>query len=260
MSFTLGSIATVGLPVGRYALTVTDVEAGTSTKSNPKITFKATVASTDNPQVKVGTKHVWSYTYQKEWINIIGNDLIRAGLPKETQITGDAKNDANVYSAAMRGQTYTCAVVEQKNNPPNTNTSFVGPYGAQVPQAAPAVAQPMSVAPPMPSAPTGFAPTAAVAPQQFQMAPPSFAPAPAPIMQAPPAPVAPVAEVGLDSQTVAALMAGQRPQLNNTQMAQLAQFAPQIANEYASAQFAQAQAPAPAPVAQPQFAQAFSGV
>lgn len=215
MGFTLSSVATTGLPAGQYVVRVEDVEAGVSaTSKNDKITFTAIVAHSDNLEVKVGTKEIWSYTYAKQHISILANDLVRAGLPKDLMIEGNATLDAKLYAQHMRGQHYVVNVVQQKKDPTRTNTSFVAgynptglPQAAQMPapvaQAPAPVAQQPSyaggLAPGMFPAPTQTASANAPAwgnppPQTAQQNPfsaqpaPTFAPNPMPQFGQPSAP------------------------------------------------------------------------
>lgn len=205
MSFTLGDIATTGLPVGEHVIRVDDVEASTnSAGTNDTLVFKATVAQSENPKVKVGSKHIWSYTYLETWRSIVANDLVRAGLPKETRLDGNAKNDAIVITSAMRGNYYVVVIKENKKDktmPPSTSflKAYAGGAATQTVSAAapipPAVgAIPAAVAP----APVAPAPIAPVAPVPVSVVPaPVAPPAPvaAPIAPVAPAPVAPVAPV-----------------------------------------------------------------
>ncbi len=308
MGFTLSSVATTGLPGGQYVVRVEDVEAGVSaTSKNDKITFTAIVAHSDNPEVRVGTKEIWSYTYAKQHISILANDLVRAGLPKDLIIEGNATLDAKLYAQHMRGNHYVVNVVAQKKDPTRTNTSFVaaynptglatappvptqvavpaavGPVGmptipfGQAPQQTASANAPVNVQPtqaPNPFAQFGQAPAPASAPQappawgappqQFAAQPPNFgvqpnqappqafppaAPSPFAQMQQAPAPYAPPApqvqqieEAPLNPELIQALQRGERPPLNNKQLAQLTQVGwTQVVAEYA----ARAQQPQP---------------
>lgn len=128
--FSLSQVATLGLPVGQYVIQITDIEGGTSGTNNPKIQFKGKVAQSANPDVKVGHTAIWSYTWQKEWLSILTNDLLRAGLPKNFQGNDNERIMAQRLAAVMVNQFYTIQVKEQKNDPTRTNTSFVGPFNA----------------------------------------------------------------------------------------------------------------------------------
>jgi hypothetical protein len=174
MGFTLSSVATTGLPAGQYVVRVEDVEAGVSAASkNDKITFSAIVAHSDNPEVRVGTKEIWSYTYAKQHISILANDLVRAGLPKDLMIEGNATLDAKLYAQHMRGNHYVVNVVQQKKDPTRTNTSFVAAYNpaglSTAPQPVAQVAVPAAVGPVgMPTIPFGQPPQTSGYAQQAQ--------------------------------------------------------------------------------------------
>ncbi len=304
MGFTLSSVATTGLPAGQYVVRVEDVEAGVSaTSKNDKITFSAIVAHSDNPEVRVGTKEIWSYTYAKQHISILANDLVRAGLPKDLIIEGNATLDAKTYAQYMRGNHYVVNVVQQKKDPTRTNTSFVAAYNptglATAPPVPTQVAVPAAVGPvgmptipfgqapqqtasanapaynpppaawgnptPAQSAPPSFPPTSqaqpawgAPPPQQFAAQPPNlgvqpnqappqaFPPAaPSPFaqpQQAPAPQVQQIEEAPLNPELIQALQRGERPPLNNKQLAQLTQVGwTQVVAEYA----ARAQQPQP---------------
>lgn len=261
MGFTLGEIATLGLPVGEYVVRVDDIENSiNSDKTGETMVFKVQVAQTENPKVKVGAKHVWSYTYGIEWRSIICNDLIRAGLPKDLYLEGNAKADALTLNSTMRGQFYVIRIVEQKKDPTRFNTSFLRPYaGAAAPAmtaAAPAVAAPVSAAA---IAPVGPPPPVAVAPPGPASVP-TFTPptAVAPALVAPVAAVAPELEP-INAQLIQAITAaeagqGAYPALNARQIAQL----DEIGFNTVSAKYRAAAAPAA--VAPPPAAVAFQAV
>jgi hypothetical protein len=185
MGFTLGSVAVQGLPPGSYILRIDDIEAGISGTKNDKLTFKAVVAHSDNPDVPAGQKEIWSYTYAKQYISIIATDLVRAGLPKETILSGIATEDAKIFASAMRGHHYIVNVVAQKKDPTKTNTNFVQEYhagGAPAPLAAQAPA-PVAVAPVAAAPMIPFAPTPQPAQAAWGNPPPTAAQAPNPFAQ-----------------------------------------------------------------------------
>jgi hypothetical protein len=185
MGFTLGSVAVQGLPPGSYILRIDDIEAGISGTKNDKLTFKAVVAHSDNPDVPAGQKEVWSYTYAKQYISIIATDLVRAGLPKETILSGIATEDAKIFASAMRGHHYIVNVVAQKKDPTKTNTNFVQEYhagGAPAPLATQAPA-PIAAAPAAALAPMPFAPTPQPAQAAWGTPPQAAAQAPNPFAQ-----------------------------------------------------------------------------
>jgi hypothetical protein len=263
VGFTLGSVAIQGLPPGSYILRIEDIEAGVSGTKNDKLTFKAVVAHSDNPDVPAGQKEIWSYTYAKQYISIIATDLVRAGLPKETILSGIATEDAKIFASAMRGHHYIVNVVVQKKDPTKTNTNFVQEYhagGTPAPRAtqapAPIAAAPAAALAPMPSAPIPQ-------PAQAAWGTPPQAAAGGPVAQAPqaawgnPPPAAaqapnPFAQTGMTTapnpmpqfapapQVPAPAAAPFIPQANT--MPTPASFVPQPAQQY--------QAPAPAA---PQF-------
>jgi hypothetical protein len=279
MSFSLGSVAVQGLPPGQYVLRIEDIEAGISGTKNDKITFKAVVVHSDNPDVKAGQKEIWSYTYAKQYISIVATDLVRAGLPKDLQLSGIASQDAVLFAQYMRGHHYIVNVVVQKKDPTKTNTNFVQEYNAAgLPtQQAPAsvAAAPVAALAPLPFAPTpqpaqqqawGTPPQGAaggpVAPAPAQVGPPGWgaqAPAAAPFIN--PAQQAPipqaqaqqsapqVEEAPLNPDLIQRLQAGQRPPLNSKQLAQIKQVGwTAIYEEYealARAQQSQPQAAVP---------------
>lgn len=220
MGSTLGELATLGLPVGRYVIRIEDIEAGISAAQQPKIQFSGVVAvQPENPNVALGAKAIWSYTYQPQFINIIVNDLVRAGLPKTLTIQKEAKSDAKLYAQHMRGQHYVIEVVQQKKDATRTNTQFVGPFNG-APAQAPAALPPQAAA----AAPGLF-------PQPISGQPvpglPQAAGLPAPVAQAAPpaAQTTPIVaqEPGLDAQIIQRLQKGERPALNARQIAQLKQ-------------------------------------
>jgi hypothetical protein len=243
MPFTLGEIAVQGLPEGTYVVRVDDVEASmNSNKDGETIVFKETVAQSENPKVKVGAKHLHSYTYKPEWRSIVANDLVRAGLPKETQLSGDAKADALVIAGAMRSNFYEIQIKAQTRDKTRTNTSIVRPYAGAQPNAGPAtaaapvaaVAAASALAAVPPPAPVGaptvavVAPAAAPAVAPVAFAPPAAVPpvvpaavAPAPAV-APPAPTEPTLDAPLiQAVTLASQGQGTYPPLNVTQIRQL---------------------------------------
>ena len=176
MSFTLGAIATSGYPEGQYIVRVEDIEAGRNAgNTGDTIHFTVTCQGSENPNVKVGQKQVWSYTYAAEYRNILANDLVKAGLPRETALTGDGKQDVDLRAVDARGIFYVLAVVGQKKDPSRTNSHFVGPYQAGA--AAALAAAPVAAAPPA-SVMTAPAPAAVTAaPPAITAAPPAVAPA-----------------------------------------------------------------------------------
>lgn len=189
MGFTLGSVAVQGLPAGQYVLRIEDIEAGVSGTKNDKIQFTGVVAHSDNPEVRVGTKEVWSYTYAKQYISILASDLVRAGLPKDLTLDGIAANDAKIFAQYMRGNHYLVNVVQQKKDPTRTNTSFIGAYnpGGLPAQSSPAPIAQVSAPAPIAAAPViPFAQAQAPAPAQAAWGnpPPAAAQAPNPFNQA----------------------------------------------------------------------------
>lgn len=280
MSFTLGEIATTGLPVGEHVVRIDDIEASVnSAKDAETLVFKASVAQTDNPKVKIGMKQIWSYTYREEWRSIVANDLVRAALPKELRLDGIAKNDAIVINQYMRGNFYVIKVTAQKGDATRTNTSIIRPFqggaapatgaaGAAIPPAAvapapvgippaipAAVAAPVATVPPPLGVPAAVPPPAAVpAPvAPVAVAPPAVAPA----AVAPPTPPAPPAEPSLDAPliqavTLASQGQGAFPALNATQIKQLREIGMiEVAVMYEAAQTQPAPPPAAAAVPAP---------
>lgn len=268
MPFTLGEIATTGLPVGEHVVRMDDIEASVnSAKDAETMVFKASVAQTDSPKVKVGMKQLWSYTYREEWRSIIANDLVRAGLPKELRLDGIAKNDAIVLNQHMRNNFYVVKVTAQKGDATRTNTSIIRPFtggavgaapaspAAPAPVATPApvqlppalVAAVGAVPPPMPAAGVP-APVAAPGPVPAPVAPAQVAP----VAVAPPLPPAAPVEAGLDAQliqqvTQAEAGQGAFPPLNVTQIGQLSEIGmTAVAAKYEAARNPQ---PVPAPAA-----------
>lgn len=273
MSFTLGEIATTGLPVGEHVVRIDDIEASVnSAKDAETLVFKASVAQTDNPKVKIGMKQIWSYTYREEWRSIVANDLVRAALPKELRLDGIAKNDAIVINQYMRGNFYVIKVVAQKGDVTRTNTSIIRPFqGGSAPANAaggvpaavttppPPVAIPPAVAAPV--APVAAVPAAVGVPAAVP--PPAAVPAPvapvavappmvAPVAVAPPQPPAPAAEAALDAPIIQAVEMASRgqgafPPLNLTQIRQLREIGMvEVAVMYEAAQAQAATPPPPA--------------
>jgi hypothetical protein len=274
MSFTLGSIATSGFPEGQYAVRIDDVEAGRNGgNTGDTMKFSATCVVSDNPAIKPGAKQLWSYTYEEQYISILGNDLVKAGLPRDLEITKNTKQDAAVYGSLMRGALFLIAVVAQKKDPSRTNTHFVGPYTGTAVGVAPAAA-PVAVAPaPVPAA--APAPVPAAAPAPIAAAPAPISAVAPPVAVAPPAVVAPVSVAPvavapvlaaaapqsehspLDGLLIAAVMAAKSgtpgaayPVLNARQVGQLREIGMgDVATQYEAALTAAAPPPAPVPAA-----------
>lgn len=259
MPYVIGEKAALGLEAGDYVVRVDTVEGGISSTNNPKIQFNAVVAFDAENGTRAGTKAVWSYSYQEEYLGIISGDLLRSqAFAKNDTLSGTAASDAKVIEQRMRGQFYIIAVRPQKKDPTRFNTNFVAPYSGQaVASAAPAAPS----APPQPVVPTAalpFAPAPATsgfgasptptngnpptaAPVAGQVAsfgapPPSaaIAPPPAPVtFGAPPVPSTPPVAPAEDPNTqevtaqliaaleVAARGGGAWPTLGTRQIAQL---------------------------------------
>lgn len=260
MTFTLGAIATSGYPEGQYIVRVDDIEAGRNAgNTGDTIKFSVSCQSSENSNVKPGQKQVWSYTYASEYRNILANDLVKAGLPRETQLTGESKQDALIFANLMRGNLYILAVVGQKKDPSRTNSHFIGPYQAG------AVAAPLPAAGPPASVMTSTAPppVAAVAPPPIMAVPAAVAPAAPPLVQvaapgapAPPAPEEPQLDAALiDAVMKAKSGQGTFPVLNGRQIAQLREIGMvEVAAQYEAVvapQPASAYTPPPLPPAAP---------
>jgi hypothetical protein len=181
MSYVLGEKASLGLDVGDYVVRVDSVEGGTSTTNNPKIQFNTVVAFDAENGTPAGSKGVWSYTYQPDYLGIISGDLIRSqAFAKNDTLSGDAKADALVIEQRMRGQFYLIAVRTQKKNPDRTNTTIVGPYSGGA----------VAAATPPPAAQFVPAPVAAAPAASGFGAPPPTGPPPSAAIPPPPPPIA----------------------------------------------------------------------
>lgn len=124
----LGDIASSALSPGVEQVRITSIEAGVSQNNNPKLVFKAEVASGDHK----GKGLLWSYTLTENAIWRLGNDLLNAGYNSERELPfNDAKELAGILEQEMRGGLYTVEVsVSEYQGRKRNDVAFVASAGA----------------------------------------------------------------------------------------------------------------------------------